>query len=147
MDHAQFIGRDYPPFSIPVEKERLLAFARATGVSDPIYTDEEAARRAGFRALPALPTFAYSITMDAGQSFNVLADMGVPMTRAVHGGQGFTFRAPICAGDVITGQQRVKNVYHKKNGALVFVETEIALTNQRAEPVCDLRSTIVVRNG
>lgn len=146
MDYAQFIGKVYPSFQVEIEKGRLRLFAKAAGLNDPIYVDEEAARKAGYTTLPAPPTFPYSITMEAGQSFNVLEDMGVPMRNAVHGGQGFTYHRSIEAGDVITGSQKVVNVYEKRGGALVFIETEITLANQKNERVCDLRSTIVVRN-
>ena len=147
MDYAPYIGKEYPPFTVEVEKGRLRLFAKAVGLDDPVFTDEEAAREAGYASLPAPPTFPYSVTMDAGQSFNVLEDLGVPMTKAVHGGQGFTYHQPICAGDTITGRQKISNIFEKRGGALVFIETEIELRNQRDEPVCDLRSTIVVRNG
>ena len=144
-DYRSFIGKVYPPFTLEVEKGRLRLFAKATGATDPIFSDEIAAERAGYRALPAPPTFSYAITMDAGQAFNVLADMKVPMHKSVHGGQRFAFKRPIYAGDVITGRQKVTDVYDKKNGALLFIETEIALFNQDNDEVCDLRSTVIVR--
>lgn len=142
----KFVGKAYPAFSVDVEKGRLRLFAKAIGSDNPVYTDEDAARRAGFNALPAPPTFAFSLTMDAGQSFNVLDDLGLPRERSVHGGQGFRHVRPILAGDVISGQQTIKTIYDKKGGALLFIETETRLENQRGEHVCDLTSTIVVRN-
>lgn len=147
MQYDQFIGKEYAPFAVEVEKGRICLFARAIGANDPIYSDEKAARAAGYPAIPAPPTFPYSITMDAGQSFNVLEDMGVLRETAVHGGQRFVYHKPICAGDTITGRQKIVNIYDKKGGALVFIETETRLLNQDAEVVCDLYSTIIVRNG
>lgn len=147
MSYDEFIGREYEPFSIEVEKGRLRLFAKAAGIEDPVYTDEEAAREAGYPALPAPPTFAYSVTMDAGQSFNVLVDMGVDLSRAVHGGQSFRYHKAICAGDVISGHQVIKNISEKKGGALLFIETEFQLSNQNGDVVSDLNSTIIVRNG
>jgi len=147
MAYEEFIGKTYAPFSVEVEKGRLRLFAKATGATDPIYTDESAARDAGYTDLPAPPSYAFSVAMDGGQPFNVLEDMRIPLTKVVHGHQGFVYHRLICAGDVIGGLQTVRNVYEKKGGALMFIETEISLTNQRGEPVCDLQSTIVVRNG
>ena len=46
---------------------------------------------------------------------------------------------------MITGRQTVADVYDKKNGALLFIETEISLLNQHDDAVCDLRSTVIVR--
>lgn len=140
------IGREYDVFTVDVEKGRIAQFARAIGEDNPIYFDEAAARDAGYRGIPAPLTFPYTITLDAGQSFNVLDDMGVPKTKAVHGAQGFTYHADICAGDTITGQQKVVDVFDKKNGALIFIITDTKLSNQDGVHVGDLHSTIVVRN-
>ena len=47
----------------------------------------------------------------------------------------------------ITGRQKVVDLYDKKGGALTFIVTETTLDNQRGERVCELTTTIVVRNG
>lgn len=147
MAHEDFIGKEYEAFTVEVEKGRLRLFAKAVGLTDAVHSDEAAAKAAGYDSLVAPPTLAYSLTLDAGQSFNILEDMGIDLPRAVHGGQSFTYHKPIIAGDVITGRQKVTNVYEKKGGALLFIEAETGLDNQRGERVCDLHSTIVVRQG
>ncbi len=147
MNYEDFIGREYPAFSADVEKGRLRQFAAAIGETDPLYTDEDAARAAGYASLPAPPTFPFAIAMDAGQSFNILADMGIDVSKAVHGAQGFTYRRPICAGDRITGVQKITNVFEKKGGALLFIEADIAMVNQHGDGVCNLQTTVIVRNG
>jgi len=147
MEYERFIGKVYPSFTAEIEGARLSRFAEAVGEIDPVYTDEQAARAGGYRSLPALPTFPFCLAMDAGQSFNILEDMGVALPKAVHGAQGFTYRRAMCAGDVITGTQKVTAVYEKKGGALLFIEAVIDMVNQDGEEVCELRSTIVVRNG
>lgn len=147
MNPKDWIGKDYPAFTVDVEKGRLRAFAQAIGENNPIHHDPEAAKKAGFASLVAPPTFAFTIIMDAGQSFNILAEMGIEKTRAVHGEQHFTYHRPILAGDVISGRQRIVDMYDKKNGALWFIVADVSLANQRGEAVCDLRSVIVVRNG
>ncbi len=139
------IGKQYEPFTIEVEKGRIAQFANSIGDEDSIYFDIEAAKSAGYRGIPVPLTFPFTITMDAGQSFNVLEDMGIDKTRAVHGEQGFTYHSDICAGDVITGQQQITDIYDKKDGALWFIVTGIKLTNQDAVHVADLHSVIVVR--
>lgn len=142
-----FVGKEYPPFTVEVEKGRLRLFAKAIGESNPVYTDEAAAKAAGYRSLPAPPTFPFSIAMDAEQPFVVLADLGIDKTKSVHGEQGFTYYGDICAGDVITGRQKIVEMFDKKGGALLFITTETRLVNQNDQPVCDLRTVIVVRNG
>jgi len=147
MDFDDYIGKEYPSFTAEIEKGRLRQFANAIGETDPVYTDEVAAREAGYPSLPAPPTFPFSIAMDAGQSFNILEDMEIPLPKAVHGAQGFTYIKPICAGDEITGTQKITNIFEKKGGALLFIEAEINMINQAGEAVCDLQTTVIVRNG
>ncbi len=147
MADSDFIGKQYPPFTVEVEKGRIRNFARAIGEDDPVYADEEAAKKAGYRSIPAPPTFPHALVMDAGQSFSVLADMGIDKAQTVHGEQGFTYHGDICAGDVISGQMRIKDIYEKKSGALKFIETETRLENQDGVHVCDLCAIAVVRNG
>lgn len=147
MLDASIVGREYPPFSVEVEKGRLRAFAKAIGETNPVYFDEAAAHAAGYRSLPAPPTFPFTIIMDAEQGFKVHEDFGIAKAQTVHGEQGFVYHGDICAGDVISGRQRIVGFVEKKGGALQFITTEIALVNQDGRPVCDLRTVIVVRNG
>ena len=143
----EYVGKAYEPFSGKVEKDRLVAFSKAIGQSDPVYLDSQAAKAAGYRDVLAPPTFSFTVTLDAGQSFNVLDDMGIEHASSVHGAQWFTYDAPICAGDTISGQQSIKEIFTKKGGALVFIMIETPLKNQNGEPVATLGSTIVVRRG
>ncbi len=147
LSGKEMIGKEYQSFSVDVEKGRIAQFAKSIGEDNRIYFDEDAAKSAGFRAIPAPLTFPYTITLDAGQSFNVLEDMGVEKTRAVHGSQGFTYHDTIYAGDTISGCQRITDVYDKKDGALTFIETDTKLVNQNDVHVANLHSVIVVRNG
>jgi len=141
----RFIGHEFPPFTVDVDDWRLRFFARAVGESAPLYSDTEAANAAGYDRIPAPPTMTYSLLMDAGQPFRVLEVMGIELKRAVHGEQAFTYHAPICAGDDLVGVVRIADIYEKKGGALLFIVVETAMRNQRDEPVCDLRSVVIVR--
>jgi len=140
------IGKTYDRFTFEVEKGRLRAFAKAIGETNPIYFDEQAAMAAGYRSIVAPPTFAFVPLMESDQPFTVLADMGIDKTKSVHGEQHFTYHRPIVAGDHISGQQRITEIYDKKGGALTFIVTDTPLTNQHDEPVADLHMVIVVRN-
>jgi len=146
MIDKSIIGKEYPPFTVEVEKRWVRSFAEAIGETSPIYFDESVARARGYRSLPAPPTFPFAMIMDGNQSFMILDELGIDKRRAMHGEQSFVYHADLCAGDVVTGRQRVVDVYDKKNGVLEFLVTETRLENQRGEHVCDLRTTVVVRN-
>ena len=131
---------------LEIEKGRLRFFAKATGETNPIYTDEAAAKAAGYPSLPVPPTFLFAAELDAGTLMPALHEMDVNLPRILHGEQQFTYLAPVCAGDTITVESRISDIYDKKNGALEFVVKDSTVTNQRGKQVAEMRSVIVVRN-
>jgi len=141
------VGKTYASFTVEVEKRWIRTFAEAIGADDPVYRDEAAASALGHPAIPAPPTFAFTLAMERAQPFLVLEDLAIDKRRTMHGEQSFVYQRPIHAGDVIRGAQKVVAIYDKKGGALTFIVTETTLTNQREEKVCELATTIVVRNG
>jgi acyl dehydratase len=147
MIDRKIVGTTYAPFTVEVERRWIRGFAEAIGDADPIRFDEAAARAAGYRSLVAPPTFPFAVAMEADQCFSILRQLGIDQRRAMHAEQSFVYHGDVCAGDVLTGQQTVVDVYPKKNGELEFIVTEIRLDNQRGERVCDMRITVVVRNG
>ncbi len=147
MNYDAFIGKEYEPYSATVDEGRIRQFAASVGLTDAVYHDLQAAQSAGYAAIPAPPTFAFTIALDAGQLFNITEDMGIPATRTVHGTQGFSYHRPIVAGDVLRGRQKIARLYEKKGGALVFIDVENRLEDADGEPVCDVLSTVVVRAG
>jgi len=146
MIDKKWIGHEFAPHSTVVEAGRLRLFAKATGETDPVFSDEAAARAAGHAGLPAPPTMAFCLDMDVPDPFAYLAEMGVPVQRVLHGEQRFTYHAPIHAGDTLTYRSRIADVYDKKGGALEFIVKDTRVENQHGRPVTELRSVIVVRN-
>ncbi|MDH4007352.1 MAG: MaoC family dehydratase N-terminal domain-containing protein [Desulfuromonadales bacterium] len=140
------IGRISKPHTVEVEKGRLKFFAKAIGETNPIYTDESAARAAGYRSLPAPPTFSFSLDLEQDDPFGDLTEMGISLGKLLHGEQNFTYHAPICAGDTITLQSKVVDIYDKKGGALEFLVQDYSLKNQDGQLVAEMRRTLVVRN-
>ena len=141
------IGYEFTAFSTEVEAGRLKFFAKAIGETNPIYTDEAAAREAGYTALPAPPTFTMALDMDGPEDMPILDVLGIDITRILHGSQEFEYFAPICAGDNIAITSRITDMFDKKGGALEFVVSENTYTNQNGHQVAKATSTLVVRNG
>ncbi|MFV0278044.1 MAG: MaoC family dehydratase N-terminal domain-containing protein, partial [Parahaliea sp.] len=67
------------------------------------------------------------------------------LARILHAEQGFSYHKPAVAGDVLTFESKIADIYEKKNGALQFVVTETRVTNQDGEHIADLRSSLVQR--
>ncbi len=147
MIDRQYIGHTMPAFEVAVEAGRLRFFAKATGQTDPVYLDDTAARAAGHPGLPVPPTFLFCLEMESPDPAAIRNLLGMDYRRLLHGEQGFTYHRPAHAGDVLRFEQRIADIYDKKNGALEFVERITRITNQRGEHVADLRAVTVLRNA
>lgn len=146
MIDKKHIGRTTPAMTVDVEKGRLKFFAKAIGETNPVYTDETAARAAGYKTIPAPPTFAFCLEMETNSLWDNIAAMGVPVGKILHGSQSFTYHAPIYAGDRITFETKVSDIYDKKGGALEFIVEDSTAKNQDGVLVAELQRVIVVRN-
>jgi len=146
MIDKKWIGHELRPSVLPIERTRLRFFAKAIGETDPVYTDEAAARDAGYPDLLAPPTFLFAAELDSGAVDTMLQQLGVPLAKLLHGEQGFAYHAAACVGDTITVRSRIEDIYDKKNGALEFVVKSSRATNQRGELVAEMRTVLVCRN-
>jgi len=147
MIDRKFIGHTLPPFEVAVEAGRLRFFAKATGQTDPVYLDDAAAKAAGHPGLPVPPTFLFCLEMESPNPAAMRELLGIDYRRILHGEQGFTYHAMAHAGDTLKYEQRIEDIYDKKNGALEFVVRRTSVRNQRGEPVAELRCVTVVRNA
>lgn len=140
------IGHEFPSFTVAIEKGRLRFFARAIGETNPIYSDEAAAQAAGHRAIPAPPTFMFSIDLDGPELLPIVSLLDLDIGRVLHGSQDFEYLGQIYAGDSITQQSKIVDIYDKKGGTLEFVVQESTYTNQSGDLVGRAQQTLVYRN-
>lgn len=146
MIDKKYIGHVMPAYSVDVEKGRLRFFAKATDQTDPVYWDEDAAKAAGYPGLPVPPTFLFCLEMESPDPAAIRDLLGLDYRTLLHGEQGFTYHRMAFAGDRLSFEQRIEDIYEKKGGALEFVVRLTRVTNQRGEHVADLRGSTVVRN-
>jgi acyl dehydratase len=151
IDRDAHIGVVSEPRIVEVETGFLKFFAKATGETDPVYFDEEAARAAGHPSLPAPPTWLFSMALSApakrGHIFDPVNGLGVDMARVLHGEQSFTYHRPIHAGDQLILTTTTTDIYVKKGGALEFVVQDTAAVNDNGDLCVEMRMVTVVRNG
>lgn len=151
LDRAKYVGVASPPRVVDVEKGFLKFFAEATGESDPVYFDEDAAIAAGHPTIPMPPTYLFSLAMSApaksGDLFDPVNGLGIDMRTVLHGEQGFTYHQQIYVGDRITITTTTSDIYAKKGGALEFVVQETRFENGDGELCAEARQVTVVRNG
>ncbi|MBA2933527.1 MaoC family dehydratase N-terminal domain-containing protein [Sphingomonas sp. CGMCC 1.13654] len=151
IDRDRHLGVDSEPRTIEIERGFLKFFAKATGETDPIYFDEAAARTAGHPDLPVPPTYFFSISINPrprrGDIFDEDEGLGIPMSRVLHGEQGFTYHRTVHAGDRLTLRQTTRDIVAKKGGALEFVTHETLFENAAGQLCAEMRVVTVVRNG
>ena len=126
------IGMTLAPHTARVDAKQLMFFAKATSQPSPDMT------------VP--PTFLFCLEMEAENPTEMLDRMGIDIGRILHANQEFTYHRPCQAGDELTFQPRVTDIFDKKGGALEFVVKDTEVTDASGALVAELRSTIVVRN-
>jgi acyl dehydratase len=151
LDRNAHVGVVSEPRRVQVEAGFLKFFAKATGETDPVYFDEDAARAAGHPAIPAPPTYLFSLNMAApaksGGLFDCEHGLGLDMARVLHGEQSFTYHQPIHAGDILTLTTTTSDIYDKKGGALQFVVQDTQARDEAGALRAEMRMVTVVRNG
>jgi acyl dehydratase len=139
------IGRESEPVVHEVEKNAIRRFTDALGDPSPIYSDEEAARAAGFAGLVAPPTFPAVLAVN--DRFRHSLDLG---TRSLlHGEQQFEYGRPIVAGDRITVKSRVAEVQEKAgpSGPMDVIVIEDEGRGADGELVFRSREMLILRRG
>ena len=145
MLDRSYIGHQFAPRFAEVEKGQLKFFAKATGETNSVYFDEVAAQSAGHPALPAPPTFLFSLEFFAPDPEGIFGLLDIDIGNVLHGEQAFTHFGQIYAGDRITLNSRISDIYDRKAGELEFVVQETVAVNQRGDLVGTAKSVTVVR--
>jgi acyl dehydratase len=126
-----------------VGREKIREYASATGETNPVHLDPEAARAAGYGDVVAPPMFAAVYCMPAIGPAILDPEVGIDFARMVHGAQAFEWHAPVVAGDEITTTAELEE--RSERGGLSFFTFRSVSTNQDGTTVCEGRWTNVVR--
>jgi len=127
------VGKTYDPATVEITGEAIGKYADAVHEDNPVYHDPEAAKAAGFRDQVAPPMFAvvYSAPAMGPAIFDVIGDA---LPRMVHGGQEFVWGEPVVAGDAITTEAKISEIYDK-DGKGFYVFESISKNQDGAETV------------
>ena len=126
-----------------VGREKVREYAYATGETNPLHLDPEAARAAGYADVVAPPMFAAVYCGPAIGPAILDPEAGIDFARMVHGAQEFEWHRPVVAGDEITTEATLEETAER--GGLKFFTFRTASVNDRGEPVCEGRWTNIVR--
>ncbi|CAN5628725.1 MaoC family dehydratase N-terminal domain-containing protein [soil metagenome] len=142
-------GKDLGTATFPVDRSKVREFARSLGDLDPIYTDVEVARAAGFTDIPVPPTFVVS-SAHWREEDNMVATLGLDLRRVLHGECGWEYHGPVVVGDELTATRRVSGVSTragKRGGTMTMVSIETDFTNQRGELAVRQTDVLVETGG
>jgi len=144
--NTDFVGRTYPPSGpYAVDAALVASFAAAVGATDPVHTDAEVARAAGYADVIAPPTMAVRFAQMTDRVYVTDPEAGIDYSRVVHGEQRFVHHRPITAGDEVLGSVTVDQARPAGGHAMIITRTELTTTGGEALATCV--STMVVRGG
>ena len=126
-----------------VGREKVREYAWATGETDPLHLDPEAARAAGYADVVAPPMFAAVYCGPAIGPAILDPAVAIDFSRMVHGAQEFEWGPVVVAGDEITTTAELED--KAERGGLSFFVFRTVSTNDRGETVCEGRWTNIVR--
>lgn len=145
------IGRESEPWLVEVDKSSIRMFARAVGHTDPVYYDEEAAKAAGYRSLPAPPGYLGTPVYNpkasdafGGRRLN-LPQPGRPLHRILNGGTEIEYFDDICAGDVLTATSYLADVQERRGsiGDMLIMTMKTVYRNQDGKVVAIMTGTTI----
>ena len=147
------IGNESPAWTYEVTTTSVRAFARGVGYTDPVYYDVAAAKQAGYRSLPAPPTYLGTPVFLPGRSSDTFSGPVSSRRGLQHGLKGLldggtetTYFGDICAGDTLTVVSKIAALDVRVSpslGKMLLMTTETTYTNQLGQRVAQQRGQAI----
>ena len=140
-------GKEYPPYTVTVERGKIKEFARAIGDLSPFYLDDAVGRASEWGDIIAPPTFPVTFRDETQDTGALLRDLGTDISRILHGEQEFEQKKPIRPGETYLCRTRIADIYEKagRSGPMAFVVRETTVTDGENDIVTVMRGITVVR--
>jgi len=134
----QAIGLEGPPVTTEIEKGAIIKFAQAIEDDNPLFNDEEAARKSQYGGLIAPPTFLRSV-----RSSRRDVPFDIPFNNALDGGSDWEYFEPVRPGDLITAVSRITDMQERSGrmGVMIITSTVTTYTNQFGQVVATQATT------
>jgi acyl dehydratase len=162
LSKEDVVGRPTGASTIHVERGPVGQFAKAVTDRNPIYHNIEAAREAGFDAIPAPPTFTFAAahwgTFPEDQPADPTGGKGSPMRElmsglmaeggiVLHGEQEFIYHKPVQAGDTLHQEGKITDLYSKeaKGKTMTFLVMVTVFKDDAGDPVVTERFNLIHR--
>ena len=147
------VGWTSKAWDYEVTRTSVRAFARGVGYTDLVYYDVEVAKKAGYRDLPAPPTYLGTPIFIPGLSDEYLpfppdsapsVDHG--LAGLLDGGTETEYFDTICAGDTLSCVNKLAGLFTKETkalGTMLIIALEATYTNQDGKVVALQRSQVI----
>ena len=134
----QAIGVEGPPVTTEIEKGAIIKFAQAIEDDNPVFNDEEAARKSQYGGLIAPPTFLRSVRSSRREP-----PFDIPFNNALDGGSDWEYFEPVRPGDRITAVSRITDMQERSGrmGVMIITSTVTTYTNQFDQVVATQTTT------
>jgi acyl dehydratase len=134
------LGAATAVFSRKIEAQSVRDYARVLGLENPIYTNLDAARARGYRDIAAPLGYVIAFTVVPREAKFEAAQ--IDERKALAGGMSFDVRAPICAGDTLSGQCKLVGIQEKQGPKpFTLLTCETRLENQAGDTVLVVSDT------
>jgi len=134
----QAIGLEGPPVTTEIERGAIIRFAQAIEDDNPVFNDEEAARKSQYGGLVAPPTFLRSVRSSRRE-----VPFDIPFNNALDGGSDWEYFEPVRPGDLITAVSRITDMQERSGrmGVMIITSTVTTYTNQFEQVVATQTTT------
>ena len=142
----KWVGTEIPLGTGVVEAGAIKKFADAFKDPNPLWRDEEYAKKTPYGGVVAPPTFVHCFR-DVGYANIRPEPLPWKNVTGLNGGNEFEFYKPMRPGDVITGKAKLVEIFgrhSKRMGPMLFTVVEMTYTNQKGEMVGKQSSTSIM---
>lgn len=146
MANRALIGKETPIVLAEVRANETISFAKALGDLNPLYVEEEEARKSKYGGLLAPPTFPVTLA-SANMDPDLFFELDLNFASIVHGEQEFVYFRPLKVGEKVRIEGRVADIKEKQGseGPLDLVVLETTGYDERGKEVYIARMTLVSR--
>ena len=137
------LGIEVGPQVYEIEKGMIKKFVEAIDDPNPLWQDEEYAKKAGYGGIVCPPTFLMALQLT--EQILWAKTVKCPLKGFLNGGNEFEYYQPVKLGDIISVTGKLADLQEKegKAGKLVIIITEQTYTNQRGEVVAKSWNTFI----
>jgi len=146
----QYIGKVDPPHLREVEKGAIRRYADAVGDDNPLYNDEEYARKSRYGCIIAPPGFFGWAKKTISSSEGLVGLIGAMIEAGyagiLDGGMAYDFYLPVRVGDTLVVSPKVADITLKEGKTkMMILRFEASYTNQNGDLVARSYQTLIGR--